>query len=98
MSNVITLHVFLASYFAGLRSLAFETNLSYKPWTMQIVQSFKRLEKLLSRRNMYPAIKFDYLMRLCAHMHSQSEHVFVKINKRDGTCVSSLHETISLFK
>ena len=28
VSNVITLHVFPASYFAGLRSLAFETNFS----------------------------------------------------------------------
>ena len=27
MSNIITFHVFPASYFAGLRSLAFETNL-----------------------------------------------------------------------
>ena len=67
---------------------------------MQIVQNFKRLEKLLSRRNMYPTINliFFSIMRLCAHMHSQSEHVLVKINKKDDACVSSLHETISLFK
>ena len=58
---------------------------------MQIVQNF--------RRNMYPAISLIFtIMRLCAHMHSQSEHLFVKINKRDGACVSSLLETISLFK
>ena len=42
-----------ASYFAGIRSLAFETN----SWRMQIVHNFKWLEKLLSRRNMYPDIK-----------------------------------------
>ena len=66
---------------------------------MQIVQNFKRLEKLLSRRNMYPATNlFLSIMRLCARMYSQSEHVLVKINKRDGACVSSLHEIISLFK
>ena len=39
------------------------------------------------------------IMRLCAHMHNQSEHLFVKsMFKRDGTCVSSLHEIIRLFK
>ena len=66
---------------------------------MQIVQNFKRLEKLLSRRNMYPAINLTFsIMILCAHMHSQSEHVLVKINKRDGACVSTLYEKISLFK
>ena len=66
---------------------------------MQIVQNFRRLEKLLYRRNMFPAITLIFtIMRLCAHMHNQSEHLCVKINKRDGACVSSLHETISLFK
>ena len=65
---------------------------------MQIVQNFRRLEKPLSRRNMYPAVSLIFtIMRLCANMHSQSEHL-LKINKRDGACVSSLHETISLFK
>ena len=48
---------------------------------------------------MYPAISLIFtIMELGAHMHSQSEHLFVKINKKDGACVSSLHETISLFK
>ena len=53
---------------------------------MQIVHNFKRLEKLLYRRNMYPAINliFFSIMRLCGHMHSQSEHGLVKINKKDG--------------
>ena len=46
---------------------------------MLIVQNFRRLEKLLSRRNMDPAISLIFtIMRLCAHMHSQSEHLFVK--------------------
>ena len=58
---------------------------------MQIVQNLRRLEKLLSSRNMYPAISLIFtIMRLCAHIHSQSEHLFVKINKRDGACVSSI--------
>ena len=66
---------------------------------MQIVQNFRRLEKCLFRRNMYPAISLIFtIMRLCAHMHSQCERLFVKINKRDGASVSSLHETISLSK
>ena len=45
VSNVIILHVFPASYFAGLRSLAFEANFSYEPWTMQTVYTFRWLEK-----------------------------------------------------
>ena len=48
---------------------------------------------------MFPAITLIFtIMRLCSHMHKQFEHLFVKINKRDGACVSSLHETVSLFK
>ena len=49
---------------------------------------------------MDPAISLIFtIMRVCAHMHSQSEHLFVKsMFKRDGACVSSLHETIRLFK
>ena len=47
---------------------------------------------------MDPAISLMFtIMRLCAHMHSQSEHLFVKISKIDGAFVTSLHETISLF-
>ena len=49
---------------------------------------------------MDPAVSLIFtIMKLCAHMHSQTEHLFVKsMFKRDGSCVSSLHETISLFK
>ena len=65
---------------------------------MHTVQNFRRLDKLLSRRNMDPAISLMFtIMILCAHMHSHSEHLFVKINKRDDACVSLLHEIISLF-
>ena len=46
---------------------------------------------------MYPAISLIFtIMKLYAHMQSQSEHLFVKINKGDGACISPLHETISL--
>ena len=74
--------------------------ISLKTWTMLIVQNFRRLEKLLSRRNMDPTISLIFtVMRLCSHMHSQSEHLFVKsMLKRNGACVSSLHETIRLFR
>ena len=67
---------------------------------MLIVQNFRKLENVLYRRNMDLAITLIFtIMRLCAHMHSQSEHLFVKsMLERDGGCVSSLHETISLFK
>ena len=62
---------------------------------MQTVQNFRRLEKLLYRRNMYPVISLIFtIMRLCAHTNSQTGHSFVKINKRDGACVS-LHETLA---
>ena len=52
----------------------------------------------LSRRNMYTAISLIFtIMRLCAYMHSQSEHLFLKINKRNGAAhVSSFHKKISL--
>ena len=50
-------------------------------------------------KNKYPVISSIFtIMRLYAHMHNQCGHLFVKINKRDGACVSLLHETISLFK
>ena len=49
---------------------------------MLIVQNFRRLVKLLSRRNMDPTISLIFtIMRLCTHMHSQSEHLFVKSTK-----------------
>ena len=57
-----------------LRQLAFETILASAPWTMQIMQSFRRLKKLWSRRNMFPDIILIFIYKCddCLHNHNKT--------------------------